>query len=150
MLKRPEFILERLEALGRYTAQLERYRGMDCSEIASDLGRTRAVEHGLQLCIQCMMDISDRLVAELSLGTPATHPDVIDLLCQAGVLPESLRPTLTGMIRFRDILVHAHVQVDVQRVCSNLQTGLQDLSEFARCVVEFLNRNGAGTQPPSG
>lgn len=141
MLRHPEIILERLEALGQYAVHLERFRAMSGEEFAADIEHVWAVEHGLQLCIQCVIDVCDHLVAQLCLGVATTHPDAVELLCQAGVLPESLRPALIGMMRFRNLLVHAYLQVDVDKVYDTLQTGLSDFAEFTRCVLEFLRRN---------
>lgn len=147
MLRQPEVILDRLEALGQYAAHLERFRALSGEEFAADIERLWAVEHGLQLCIQCVIDVCDYLVAQLGLGVAATHLEAVELLCQAGVLPESLRSALINMMRFRNILVHAYLRVDVDKVRENLQKGLPDFAEFARCVLEFLRRNGALTGP---
>jgi len=147
MLRQPEVILERLAALGQYTAHLERFRAMSYEEVAADIEHVWAMEHGLQLGIQCVIDVCDQLVAQLSLGVASTHPEAVELLCQAGVLPETLRPTLIGMMRFRNILVHAYLHVNVEQVYHSLQTGLPDFAEFTRCVLEFLRRNGAVGEP---
>lgn len=146
MLRNPEVVTDRLERLAEYVSALHRYRAMTCDEIASDIGHTWAVEHGLQLSIQCVIDVCDHLVAELGLGTPRTHPDAVELLIEAGILPSAMLERLTGMMRFRNVLVHAYARVDVRRVCENLGTGLDDFAEFARCVLEFLSRNG-GSMP---
>lgn len=42
------------------------------------------------------------------------------------------------MVRFRNVLVHLYVQVDVGRVYDNLQNRLDDFGQFAQHVVRFL------------
>src|SRR5207248_7623970 len=71
---------------------------------SSDL--TWAIEHGLQLSIQCVIDVCHYLVADLALGVPATSQEAIELLRDAGVFPATFADMLVQMARFRNLLVH--------------------------------------------
>ena len=97
-----------------------------------------AIEHGLQLSIQCVIDVSHYLVAGLALGVPATSQEAITILRDAGVFPPAFAHLLVQMVRFRNILVHVYTQVDVARVYDNLQHHLDDFGQFAQYVLQFL------------
>ncbi|MBI3328803.1 MAG: DUF86 domain-containing protein, partial [Nitrospinae bacterium] len=135
----------RLQLLEGYVQQLQSYRQRTLAEVRGDIGLAWAIEQGLQLSIQCIIDVCHYLVAGLALGAPATSQDVIELLRDAGVFPADFAQTLVQMARLRNILVHVYAQVDVEIVYSNLQTGLDDFARFAQCIADFL----AQQQPPS-
>jgi len=131
-------IRQRLQLLEGYVQQLQGYRRRTLSEVRGDVGLGWAIEHGLQLSIQCVIDVCHYLVAGLALGAPATSQDAIELLRDAGVFPADFAQTLVQMVRFRNILVHVYAQVDVEAVYNNLQTGLDDFARFAQYVWDFL------------
>jgi uncharacterized protein YutE (UPF0331/DUF86 family) len=133
-----ETIRQRLHLLEGYVQQLHRYRQRTLAEVLDDIGLAWAIEHGLQLSIQCTIDVCHYLVAVLALGTPATSQEAIELLRDAGVFPAAFAHTLVQMVRFRNILVHVYVQVDVRRVYENLQNHLDDFGQFAQYVLHFL------------
>lgn len=109
-------IRQRLHLLEGYVQQLQGYRQRTLADVRGDVGLAWAIEHGLQLAIQCVIDVCHYLVAGLALGTPATSQDAIALLRDTGVFPAAFAHTLVHMARFRNILVHLYAQVDVGRV----------------------------------
>jgi uncharacterized protein YutE (UPF0331/DUF86 family) len=133
-------IRQRLQLLEGYSQRLDGYRQRTVEELRSDNGLAWAIEHGLQLSMQCVIDICNYLVAQLGLGIPGTSQEAIELLRDAGVFPADFAQTLVQMVRFRNILVHAYAHVDVQRVHENLQAGLDDFCRFAQCVLDSLAR----------
>ncbi len=132
-----------LALLDSYVQQLETYRGRTIDELRQQVGLAWAVEHGLQLSIQCVIDVCQYLVAELQLTTPATAQEAVESLRDQGVFAAELADTLVRMIRFRNIMVHVYARLDLQRVHDCLQTGLPDFAEFARQVQDFVARQSA-------
>ena len=82
------------------------------------------------------------LVADLALGVPATSQEAIELLRDAGVFPATFADTLVQMARFRNLLVHAYAQIDIERVYEHLQNHLDDFGQFAQHVLQFLAQDG--------
>jgi uncharacterized protein YutE (UPF0331/DUF86 family) len=103
---------------------------------------TWAIEHGLQLSIQCVLDVCHYLVADLALGVPATSQEAIELLRDTGIFPATFADTLVQMARFRNLLVHVYAQVDIELVYDHLQNYLDDFGQFAQHVLQFLAQNG--------
>ncbi|MCZ6678872.1 MAG: DUF86 domain-containing protein [Candidatus Poribacteria bacterium] len=135
----------RLLAIEDYVAVLHRYQAMTFDELVADTGTVWAAEHGLQLCIQCAIDVCNHLVAQLNLGTPTTHYETIELLIQHGILSEDLGTTLVQMFGFRNLLVQIYLKVDLNIVYEILQTGLTDFTRFSGQILEFLERNEANS-----
>jgi len=131
---------QRLQLLESYVQQLQGYRQRTLEEVRGDVGLTWAIEHGLQLSMQCVIDVCHYLVAGLALGAPATSQDAIELLRDAGIFPIAFTQTLVQMVRFRNILVHLYAQVEVGRVYDTLQNHLDGFGQFAQHVLHFLAR----------
>src|SRR5262244_1234793 len=130
-----EVIRQRLQLLESYVQHLQSYRARTHEEVRSDMSLTWAIEHGLQLSIQCVIDVCHYLVAGLALGVPATSQEAIELLRDVGVFPATFAHTLIQMVRFRNVLVHLYTQVDLERVYDVLQHHLDDFTHFAHYVL---------------
>ena len=137
-----EVIRQRLQLLESYVQHLQGYRVRTRDEVRSDISLTWAVEYGLQLSIQCVIDVCHYLVADLVLGGPATSQEAIELLRDAGVLPATFADTLVQMARLRNLLVHVYAQIDIERVYDHLQNHLDDFRQFAQHVLQFLAQDG--------
>lgn len=131
----------RIEALNDNTSVLRSCQAMTFDEIAADTKTIWAIEHGLQLCIQCLIDVCNHLVAGLNLGTPTTHDETVELLVKNGILSDHLGKTLPKMFRFRHILVYDYLKVDLQIVYNTLQAELEDFDRFSGQVLKFLELN---------
>ena len=135
-------IRQRLQLLESYVQHLQGYRTRGRDEVRSDMSLTWAIEHGLQLSIQCVLDVCHYLVADLALGVPATSQEAIALLRDAGVFPAMFADTLVRMARFCNLLVHVYAQIDIERVYDHLQNHLDDFGQFAQHVLQLLAQDG--------
>jgi uncharacterized protein YutE (UPF0331/DUF86 family) len=54
------------------------------------------------------------------------------------VIPDDFAQRLVGMAKFRNVLVHLYLEVDLQRVYSYLQHSLDDFVLYARYIGEYL------------
>jgi len=131
-------IQHKLEQLDRYLQALRQLQGRTLEELQRETSIAWAVEHGLQICIQCIVDVCQHLVAGLALGSPTSSIAAIDMLEAAGVFPATFAQTLRGMVRFRNVIVHAYAQVDLCIVHAALTGHLDDFVRFAREVSELL------------
>jgi len=137
-----EVIRQRLQLLESYVQHLQGYRARSRDEVRSDISLTWAIEHGLQLSIQCVLNVCHYLVADLALGVPVTSQEAIELLRDTGVFPATFADTLVQMARFRNLLVHVYAQVDIERVYDHVQNHLDDFGQFAQHVLQFLTQDG--------
>ncbi|HEX7408045.1 MAG TPA: DUF86 domain-containing protein [Candidatus Binatia bacterium] len=108
------------------------------SAFDSELSNQWMVEHGLQLAIECVLDISSHLVAGEQLGTPESYRQVIELLGEGGILPAEFVNRVRGMPGFRNILVHDYLRVDTAVVWDLLQRGPAQFREFIRHIAAHI------------
>jgi len=126
-----------LLALDAALQRLRRHAGVPASELAANPDTMWAVERGLQICAQNVLDIATHLAA--ALGRDASdYAAAVDALGAAGVLPAEFAARFRGVAGFRNVLVHAYLDVDSARVYAVLNERLDDFSVFAGHVEAFL------------
>ena len=136
-----ETLCRRLHALESYTTELERLAAtLSRSAFDGTLSTQWMIEHGLQLAIECILDVGNHLVAGEQLGSPQSYREVIDLLGQRGILPAEFVSRVQGMPGFRNILVHDYLAVDTGVVWDILQRGPGQFREFIRHVTAHLRK----------
>ena len=95
-------------------------------------------ERYLHLAIQCVLDISNHIVADLRLNLPADNRELFELLATHKILPPSLAKKLVQMAGFRNVLVHEYLEIDRRRVFQVLKNDLGDFEKFIRAVAKLL------------
>ncbi len=104
---------------------------------------TDTVEHNFQVAIQAALDVASIILADQSAMLPKEYKDIFPALAEIGVLPADFAQRLVGMAKFRNVLVHLYLEVDLQRVYQYLQENLDDFETFARYVSEWLQTHAA-------
>lgn len=132
-----EVTRQRLAALRHYVSTLKEFGPATVEELERNLERQWAVLHGLQLAIECVLDVAAHLATTQGLGVPASHTEAIDLLGSSGVIDKDLSGRIRGMAGFRNVIVHEYVNVDLSRVARFLKH-LDDFDEFTRAVGRHL------------
>jgi uncharacterized protein YutE (UPF0331/DUF86 family) len=132
-------LCRRLHALEEYSTELERMAAvLSRSTFDAELGTQWMVEHGLQLAIECILDIGNHLVAGEQLGSPQSYREIIELLGKRGILPNDFVARVRGMPGFRNILVHDYLAVDTSIVWDMLQGGPAQFKEFIGHIAAHL------------
>lgn len=62
------------------------------------------------------------------------------ILNEEYIIPEDFIADLTGIARFRNILVHMYAELDQAKVYAALTEHLGDFDRFAKVIVNFLER----------
>ncbi len=137
-----ETVTALLRALDQYVDELEKYRALSYEEFAAKTQHYWAVEHGLQLAIQSLLDVGNHILAAETARQVEEYRDIIVALGEEGILPPAFASRILGMAGFRNVLVHRYRQVNLREVYDHLQNDLDDFRRFARYVTEWLSRKG--------
>ena len=108
-------------------------------QFEDDLLQRRFAEHTLQLAIQAALDVASHIVSDRRLGEPKTNAELFAALARAGVVPKELGTPLARMAGFRNVLVHAYVDVDVALLAQVVKERLEDLERFVAAVRAQLD-----------
>ncbi len=134
-----ESVVERLQSLEEYTDYLKELRKMPLPDVKSDIKNRWAIERGLLLAIECILDIGSHIIAEEKLGRPKDYTEIIDVLGEKNVIPPGFAKQIRGIAGFRNILIHEYVEVDVEKVYEYLQKAPEQFDSFRSYIGKFLN-----------
>ena len=131
-------ILERLTLLDEYMSDLRSLQDVDYQTYAESKLIHRTVERTLHLAVEACLDIGQHLIAQEGFRRPADNPDVFVVLVEEQILPDDLRPKLTAMARFRNLIVHDYARIDNQVVFAILKKRLDDFDQYVRAILVYL------------
>ena len=131
-------IAARLRVIANNVNALRELGEAPLDEFVSTFFLHAAAERGFQVAIQSALDIGAILLSEAGTDIPTEYRDIFPKLTEIGVLPESLSTRLVAMAKFRNVLVHLYLEIEVERLYQYIQHNLEDFDEFATHVGAYL------------
>lgn len=132
-----------LLALDEALRQLAPHAGRPLSDLQDAPDEAWAVERGLQLCAQNVLDVATHLAA--SAGKDAEdYASAIDALGEIGAVPKDFAARFRSVAGFRNVLVHGYLQMDLGILHGVLNGRLGDFAEFAGYIETYLERATSG------
>ncbi len=128
----------KLRFLEQTLADLETWPLGDLAEFARNSLLRRAVERALQLAVESMIDVAERILAARRLPPADTAAQNFKRLQEIGVLKDAAR--YAEMVRFRNFIVHRYEQIEPQIVYSLAKNKLDCFRDF----VDEIRRACAG------
>lgn len=98
------------------------------------------LDRRMQVAIESCIDIASHIAAELQLPRREAVRELFLLLGKEGIIPKDLAEKMAKAVGFRNILVHEYASIDYELGYSDLDKKLNDLRQFAKEVVEFLEK----------
>lgn len=129
-----------LMALDRALEILRKSQGLSIGALERDLEKLWAVEHGLQICTQNVLDVATH-IASAAGRDPSDYAEAIDHLAELEILPRDFASRFRAVAGFRNVLVHGYLEVDVGVVHRLLNERLEDFVDFARFVAAHLEQD---------
>jgi uncharacterized protein YutE (UPF0331/DUF86 family) len=120
------------ETLGRLREHLPR----SYEWFASDWVTQKMAERSLQVIIEDMLDIGERLVALQEGGPCATAAAVMERLDRMGVIQSAA--SYVPMVRFRNLLVHQYEHIDPAMVYGIAAKKLGDVEAFLQDIRRYV------------
>jgi uncharacterized protein YutE (UPF0331/DUF86 family) len=150
-------ILSKIQDLERYVQQLRKFQNYSCDEIESDpslrsragLEKIWAIEHGLQVSIQIVIDIGNHILASIGENQVEDYTGIIDKLGRYNILPSQFAKEIRGMAAFRNILVHQYADVNLRTVYYVLQNKLDDFVNYIRYIQSYFSSKQSRTPTDS-
>jgi uncharacterized protein YutE (UPF0331/DUF86 family) len=124
--------LARIEA---YLTKLQEIIPDGFKEFEKDWRTQMIAERGLQILIEIIIDVANRLIAINNWGPTTSSANSIRLLVLKKVI-SSEEPYLK-MIKFRNFIVHDYDRVDNAIVYSILTENLGDIRKFREEVINY-------------
>lgn len=132
-------IRNKIQTIKDNLAKLNLIKSKEIDEFLKDPFLADAAVRLLQVSIEAMLDISHHLVSRKHLGTPKSYRETIEILAQAGILPQEKLQTFTTMVKFRNRAVHLYDKISSEEVYEIIQRNLTDFDDFIRAILQFLS-----------
>ncbi len=129
-----DIVLENLE-------KLKTLKKLSFEEFVSDFRNIDSCLHRLQTSIQALLDIGSYIIASLGLKTPETSSEIIELLIEAGFIPQERKDTYIKMVQFRNRIVHLYNHIDVEILYDILQHETGDIKELYELLLDIIEKN---------
>lgn len=133
-----EKIRDKVQIIKNNLSKLESIKQTGLKEFLDDPFMSDAAIRQLQVSIEAMLDISHHIVSRKHLGTPKTYRETMELLAQAGIIPQQQLPTLINMVKFRNRAVHLYDKISSEEVYGIIQDHLPDFDNFIRAIVYYI------------
>lgn len=131
-------IVARLSVIANSVNALKELQSLTYDGFARDHILNASAERNFQVAIQAALDLGGVLLSELSSKVPENYAEIFSALADIGVLPQDFARKIVGMAKFRNVLVHLYMEVDLEKVYYYLQHDLDDFDLFAKYISEYL------------
>jgi len=135
-----EVVDQKLESLRRCLRRIESKCPADALVLAVDLDLQDIVALNLSRAVQISVDIGAHLIAGMNVPPPGTMGQTFDLLAQEGVLSSELANALKKSVGFRNVAVHNYDSINWSIVHNIVKNHLGEFSEFAKAIVDWLEK----------
>jgi uncharacterized protein YutE (UPF0331/DUF86 family) len=95
-----------------------------------------AVLNVLRACEQAI-DLANHIIQKNKFGIPNSSAESFELLWREKIMPSELKEKLVEMVKFRNTVTHQYQRMKAEIVIEVIQTGLDDLIQFADYVLDF-------------
>lgn len=120
-----ETTLNELRSLGKLTTV----------QLKDDWRTRRAVERDLQIAVEVVIDVCQRIIAIHGQTPAATGADAIDRCVQLGVL--SGNAAYGKMVQFRNFVVHRYENIDLDIITDIVNHRLNDFDAFRDAIMRY-------------
>lgn len=108
--------------------------------LKADIIRYWGIERGLQISIECIIDISNVIISSLDMEKPDTYRQSILFLEKQQILPKDFAKEIANMISFRNILVHDYMRVDEKIMIDILKNRLGDFVRYINYINTWIEK----------
>lgn len=132
-------ITRKLNYMQKYVSYLKSVRNIDMKTLDNNYELRSSVERNFHLAIETAIDIGEIIISEEGYERPEDYRSVFLIIGRNGILPETFAVNLSNAAGFRNILVHAYEDVDLELLYTFLTEKLDDFDEFAGYISDYIS-----------
>ena len=130
---------KKLKELEKYIKNLQKHEGADKADLENNMDKMWAIERGLQLSIQVILDLGNHIISDKGISVD-NYSEIFTELAKLDIIPEDYAARIKGMAGFRNILVHKYAEVDLDIILEVLNNNLDDFKKFATYIRNYINQ----------
>ena len=109
--------------------------------IKSDMIRYWGIERGIQISIECIIDISNIIISVSGREKPDTYREIMLMMSSLGVVSKGFSKRLGNMVGFRNILVHDYTKIDPDIILEIFKNDMNDFVKYTVEVTKWMKDN---------
>ena len=126
-------IQRKLALLDKHLLHLQsEFKDVDFESFKNDWVIQRMTERVLQVMIEIVVDIAERIIALNNAGPAATAVEAMEKLVELGVIKSA--QGYSDMVRFRNLIVHQYEEIDPEILFSIVNKKLDTFRQFRKEV----------------
>jgi len=130
-------ILRKLAEMDTVLAELRSLGEQDLQRLADDWRTRRAVERDLQILVEIVIDVCQRLLALAGRGPVDTGAEAVRACVALGALEDPA--PYRRMIQFRNFVAHRYEHVDPGVLADIVRNRLGDFDRFREEVLSYVH-----------
>jgi uncharacterized protein YutE (UPF0331/DUF86 family) len=133
-------ILEKIQRIDEYISNLTELKQeiKDEATFLEDFHLHGLAERYLQLSCQAVIDIMNLLIIEKELPKPESGQEIVSFLLKKNIISQELHSRLSGVVGFRNILVHEYGRIDHKKTYQYLMERLDDFEVFKKEILQII------------
>ena len=128
-------LISKLAIIEEYLKKLQGYFPVSLEQFSSGWGLQKIVERSLQVMIEVMIDIAERIVAQKGILPQKTAADKLKKLRELSIIQND--EAYTKLVRFRNLVVHQYDSIDMGILYSIVQNNLKDFRTFIDEIKKY-------------
>ena len=129
-------LIEKLQSLDKTLAELRSLGEVTEKQIDDDWRTRRAIERDLQILVEIVVDVCQRIVSLSGQTPPTMGREAVERCCLIGAL--SAYQPYTRMIQFRNFIVHRYERVDGRILVEMVNEHLGDFERFRQEIMRYV------------
>lgn len=128
-------ILEKLQTLDETLDELRSLGKVTAGQLREDWRTRRAVERDLQVLVEVVIDVCQRIISLAKQTPAATSAEAIERCIQLGALSEN--EAYGKMVQFRNFVVHRYEKIEIEILVQIVNKHLQDFEGFRDEILRY-------------
>ena len=132
-------IKNRLEKLEIAIKKLNELKNLSIDNFLNDWKAQDSACRNFQIAVEICIDISSFILSERNLQVPDIYSKVIEEIKKIGIINENIEVLLKKLIKFRNIIVHEYLYIDLEKIYKNFSL-IYVFEEFAKSIVDYYSK----------
>lgn len=129
-------IAQKLQTLDIVLTELRSLGPVDADMVDADWRIQRAIERDLQVLVEVVIDVCQRMIAVAGQSPATTGGDAVARCVQLGILSD--RAVYRQMVSFRNFIVHRYDRVDSHVLAEVVNDRLGDFNLFRDEILRYV------------
>jgi uncharacterized protein YutE (UPF0331/DUF86 family) len=129
-------IVQKLQPLDEVLAELRSLENIDAGQLTADWRTQRAIERDLQVLVEVVIDVCQRLISQAGQTPATTGGDAVERCIQLGALSDD--EAYRQMVRFRNFIVHRYDRIEGSILADVINQRLPDFERFKEDVLNYV------------